>query len=184
MTPLRLPAAVVLALAVGPGCDPAAPTAGTGDAAAHATPPPFSADRTIDLAAVQGDWEVARVETPPGPGVPDELFGDAVGTITGDRLVVRSRRPGGEEKVTRAALFPDPAQTPKQVDIVPLNAQGRPTPAPGRPPDGGYERYRGIYAIDGDRISVAAAAAAGGRRPTGFEPAPGVIVVRLRKKSK
>ena len=182
MTPFRLLTAVVLALIVGPGCvqAPAPPDK------PELPPPPFSAGRTIDLAAVQGKWVVAKIEPPTDRKFPadelDALTKDAVATINGDFLVFRFRPPGGEEKTERAFLQPDPAHTPKRVDVLPTDERGRPLLAPGGRPGVDPVRYAAVYKGDADALVVAAAAESGGPRPTEFKPGPGVIVVHLKRK--
>lgn len=190
MTPQRLATALLLALAVGPGCRPAATPAGDG----RPTDPPAAAQAPDDLAALQGEWVISRVEMPDGRTPPDELIRNLAGTITGNLLTLTLPSPiGGPPRNEYVVLVLDPAKSPRQVDAINSDQTGATGPRKyqgtgrdSKPFSRGEprERFAGIYRIDGDAVVVAAAAEPGRPRPDGFRAGPGVVVVQLKKKPK
>ena len=111
--------------------------------------PKDAANKELDR--LQGTWVMESLEID-GKTVPADKIKDATLTIKGDRYITKT---GGKEYVARIARI-DPSKKPKEIDMsFPSGPEGDKVAA-------------GIYELDGDRLKLVRAQAAGQPRPTDF----------------
>lgn len=118
-----------------------------------------------DAALFRGEWDVVSEES--------ALGARPKGLLAGERLVVsgdRWHRQGGRKEGGPMLFRLDERQAPGHLDLVYLQA-GVPT------------RFRGIYRLDGDTLTVAVHYGGGGR-PTRFEPGPDTYVSVFQRAGK
>ena len=137
-----------------------------------------------DLAALQGDWVMTKVEMPPGRdnNVPPAEFLKTVGvSIRGDLLTIQPPAEGGKtEPPLSARLVLNSGKSPRQADITPLDQKGQPrrriaysTAKGGKAIDyGPSPAVTAIYKLEGDTLVVAAPMGEESTRPTAFKAVP------------
>jgi uncharacterized protein (TIGR03067 family) len=110
------------------------------------------ADAKKDLQSLQGTWKViSTIDS--GQEVPAERIAKMTIIIEGNKLRFRME---GEPEVEEATFTLDPTKKPRAIDIVTTdrNGQGR--------------TVRGIYKIEGNRVTLCTNSAKDGERPTEF----------------
>jgi uncharacterized protein (TIGR03067 family) len=134
-----------------------------------------------DLAALQGEWVVTKIDAPPGlPKVAPADLEKLSARVSGSVLTLVFGEDGMRSSVAHFLVGLDGAASPKQVTITMSDWKGRPLGAkayatakadPTKFRDFAPEVFAGIYKLDGDKLVVAATPRAEGARPTTFSPA-------------
>jgi uncharacterized protein (TIGR03067 family) len=153
-----------------------------------------------DLAALQGTWEIVRIDVPEGEEVASpDVFKTVEYTVKGNLITATEV---GERKPGYAIFTLDASKSPRELDLTGADENGNPVPSKeydGGDPATGKSRYKegppprvhAIYKIEGDTLMVAARKRFGAPRPTDFRPATPelgehiydwVAVIHLRKK--
>jgi uncharacterized protein (TIGR03067 family) len=140
------------------------------------TPPPLTPDPQAELKRFQGAWRVVS-SSENGRALPAEAVRGATFRFEGAQLTMSLNGPGNEYTVSL-----DPGQSPRAIDVtrsytVTLAAGGRTLPPP---PEKRTQVLPGIYAFEGDRLTICLGRAA---RPEKVpaEPTNGVSVFVLER---
>jgi uncharacterized protein (TIGR03067 family) len=171
-----------------------------GFAQLHGQPPADKAKKTdADLAAIQGDWAVTKIDTPPVlPKVAPATLEKLSARVSGSVLTLVIGEDQMRSNVAHFLVDLDAGVSPKQVTITMSDWKGRPLGAkayatnkadPTKFRDFAPEVFAGIYKLDGDKLVVATTPRAEGARPTAFTPAgakggkdAGAVVLYLARK--
>lgn len=133
---------------------PAAAFLGAGPGAGA---PPDAADK----ARMQGVWEMVENEVN-GVRISDRLVRSWLLVVEGDVY-----NPGSGETSVEYTFRLDPTRTPKAIDLVRLRGSDR------------GKLYRGVYAFEGDTLTVCRTTEPDDDRPAGFGARPGSRVSRV-----
>jgi uncharacterized protein (TIGR03067 family) len=120
------------------------------------TPEQIQSAAEAELKALAGKWEVASLEHPPMSGFDPEHVRQVTGVIAGD--VLKLDRAIGRSRDFKIRL--DPTRAPKEFDLFPLDENAQPrkvTFATGGKEQVGAAIVRGIYDLEGDRLTFALA---------------------------
>lgn len=152
--------------------------------------PPESAGD--DLAALQGAWTVSDIET--GDCEDEqfkEVFKNATIRVKEDVVTLTVKRAGGGEKNEYAKITLDAAKSPKELEAVDADEQGKPKPTTKlernaktgkiETREGPPDSARAIYKLNGDTLTLAISFDKNGSRPTDFRKKKGSAVVQLMK---
>lgn len=125
----------------------------------------LAGEPATDSRTIQGSWVLVSSQTG-GETVPAESLKarDVRMVFEGDRVIART----GDKAVTLGTFALDPTKTPRAYDRVYSDGSPR----------------KGIYRLEGDRLTVCIAAL-GGERPTAFATRPGdglTLLVYRREK--
>ncbi|HEX4610796.1 MAG TPA: TIGR03067 domain-containing protein [Urbifossiella sp.] len=144
-------------------------------------PPTIAKKADPDLAALQGNWVVTKLEMPrPGESVPAEVLKLFEVTVRGDLLTVRPPAEGNRpEPPVTFRLVLDSGKTPRQADASAIDDKGEPrrriaysTAKGGVAIDRGpAPPVRAIYKLEADTLTVCAPLGEQGDRPTAFKAA-------------
>ena len=124
----------------------------------------FAADAKDDarkaLDPLQGKWKLTRLEIDGRPGPKDAL--NATIAITGDKLILTLKGPGGKEEKKSLTLRLDATKSPGHIDMKP---EGPPTKD---------DTSLGIYELKGNTLRICGSDPPRSKdRPTSFEAKKG-----------
>jgi uncharacterized protein (TIGR03067 family) len=118
-----------------------------------------------DMQKLQGRWNVTSIEVN-GARVPADKIGDPGAVIEGDRYAIHD---------FRLTITIDPTKTPKAIDMVGKEGNGKPL------------SMIGIFELDGDTLRICFAKPGQKQRPTTFEtkanPGASLVVYQRQKEN-
>ncbi|HYH67342.1 MAG TPA: TIGR03067 domain-containing protein [Urbifossiella sp.] len=135
-----------------------------------------------DLAAIQGEWTITKLDVPGDRRAPPADYLKQTGvTIKGDLVTLRPPAEGARAVppiVLRFVL--DSTKAPRQADVTPLDEKGEvrrrllySTTKGGKTTDEGpYPPWRAVYKLESDTLVVSAPLSGEDARPTAFKAIP------------
>lgn len=120
----------------------------------------FAADATEEakkaLDPLQGKWKLTKLEIDGAPGPKDALAATVV--VTGDKMSILLKGPGGKEEKRSMTIRLDPSKSPGHIDMKPEG------------PPAKDDTSFGIYELKGDTLRICGSDPPRSKdRPTGFE---------------